>query len=338
MRVLITGGAGFLGGVLARRFLADGHDVRVTLRRSTAAVEGLDVERVQADTTDPATLPPAVDGVDLLVHAAAMISITGDPEGRVMRTNVEGTRHVMRAALDAGVSRVVHVSSLHALDDHPQDQLLDESRPNACDADRRVAAYDRSKGLGEAEVHAAVADGLDAVIVNPSAIIGPLDFGPSRLGRALIDLYHRRLPALVPGGYDWVDVRDIVDGVLAAAERGTRGERYLLTGHHASFLELASCAAAITGVPRPRLVVPTWLAHVGVPFVGLWASIRGTEPLFTRESLTILQSNSRATRARAERELGYRPRALDETLRDTYTWFSEQGLLHPPLPSCEALP
>src|SRR5690606_7878039 len=151
--------------------------------------------------------------------------------------NVRGPRSVARAALAEGVRRMVHVGSIHAFDARPLDAPLDESRRRAIG--RRYPAYDRSKAAGEAEVRRAVAEGLDAVVVHPSSVIGPWDFHGSRMGRFFLDLFRRRLPVLVDGGFDWVDVRDVAESLVAAAERGRRGESYLLGGCYASVRSLA---------------------------------------------------------------------------------------------------
>jgi len=169
--------------------------------------------------------------------------------------------------------------------------------------------------------------GLDAVIVNPTAILGPNDFGPSAMGRVLLDLYHRRLPALVGGGFDWVDVRDVVSGAMAAAAKAPRGERYLLSGEHRSVRDLAALVGDITGVRPPRLVSPMWLARVGAPFATTFARVAGRQPLFTSHSLHALRNHQLVSHDKATRELGYRPRPLVETLTAAYDWFRQAGAL-----------
>ena len=327
MTVLVTGGAGFVGGNLVRALLAEGRRVRATVLEDTRALDGLDVQRVVADTRDPARIREAMDGADVVFHTAAVISIDGDRGGAVPSTNVEGTRNVVAAALDAGVKRFVHFSSIHALEQRPFEHPIDEERPFAFEASARVPAYDRSKGMGEQEVRAGIAKGLDAVIVNPSAILGPFDFKPSRIGRVLLDVYHRSLPALVPGGFDWVDVRDVVAGALAAEKRGRTGERYLLSGHYRTVAELAGVIEAVTGVRPPRFTTPMWLAKLGVPFVMAWGRLTRTEPLYTTESLRALRWNEETSHEKASRELGHAPRPLEDTVRDAFAWFREVGML-----------
>jgi dihydroflavonol-4-reductase len=175
---------------------------------------------------------------------------------------------------------------------------------------------------------AGVERGLDAVIVNPSSVIGPNDFAPSAMGEALIEIYRGRFPALVGGaGFDWVDVRDVVASALQAETQGRKGAHYLLTGHWLSFVELAQLWGRVSGAKIPRLVAPMWLARAGAPFVAGWSRLRGQRPLFTSDSLRVLRNHRRISHACADAELGHNPRPLEETLRDTYQWFKQAGKL-----------
>jgi dihydroflavonol-4-reductase len=324
---VVTGATGHVGANLVRALLAEQPDrrIRVTVRKDTRALEGLPgIERVRADVDDLGSLERAFAGADLVYHLAGRISIVGSEGGLVERTNVLGARHAVEACLRAGVRRLVHFSSIHAFEQEPLLAALDESRGPA---EAGAPAYDRSKAAGEREILAGVARGLDAVIVNPTAILGPHDYRLSRVGEVIVSLTRRTLPSLVDGGFDWVDVRDVCAGAIAAAARGRRGERYLLGGCWRSVLELARTVAEVTGSPPPRLSSPLWLARIGAPFVEVWSKLRKTTPLYTRESLHALRSNRRITHAKATRELGYAPRPLLETIRDTVAWHRAAGNL-----------
>jgi dihydroflavonol-4-reductase len=207
--------------------------------------------------------------------------------------------------------------------------LVDEACPLV--NSKGCAPYDRSKAAGEREVRKAVARGLDAVILNPTAVIGPYDFRPSHVGQTLLALGQRKLPALVTGGFDWVDVRDVVEGALRAEEKAQAGAKYLLSGHWAPVRELARLSEGITGVRAPRLICPLELALVGAPFSTAWARLRGRRPLYTSFSLQVLRSSQRVSHALATRDLGHQPRPLRDTLLDTYAWFVQTGRLPGPL-------
>lgn len=324
MPVLVIGAAGHVGGNLVRSLLAAGRKVRATVYRDERALAGLDLEKVRADVLDPASLAAALRDVDVVYHLAAIIAIAGEPESRVREVNVTGPRNVARACLDAGVRRLVHFSSIHAFEQLPLDRPLDETRGAPFGG---APIYDRTKAAGEREILAAVAQGLDAVIVNPTSVIGPYDFKPGPMGDVLLRLGLGKMPALVPPGFDFVDVRDIAAGALAAAERGRKGEKYLLPGHYATFPALAALMARASGRRAPWLVTPIWLARVGAPFLGAWCKITGGRPLYTSESLDILTRSHpdiRGDKARAE--LGYQVRPLEETVRDTWTWFRSAGM------------
>src|SRR5437868_245817 len=209
MKIAVTGATGHVGGNLVRALVERGHQVRALVREEHRTLEGVEVERVRGDVGDPESLERAFDGVERVFHLAARISIAPGDEDEVQRVNVVGVRNVVAACLKVGVKRLLHMSSIHAMSAQPLGETIDESRPLASGPD--LMTYDRSKAEGEREVIAGIERGLDAVRVNPTAILGPYDFRPSPMGEVLLDLYHRRLPALVEGGFDWVDVRDIVD-------------------------------------------------------------------------------------------------------------------------------
>lgn len=320
---VVTGASGHIGNNLVRALLAQGRRLRVVVRDDQRAIEGLEAERVRADLREPESLRRAFTGAEVVYHLAGRISITGDEGGLVHQTNVLGTRNVVEAAMACGVRRLVHFSSIHALSQAPVDEALDETRPpvrgNGC------PAYDRSKAGGEEEVQRGVERGLDAVIVNPTSVLGPHDYKPSAMGEVLVGLARRRFVALVAGGFDWVDVRDVVGGAMAAEERGKRGERYLLSGHWHPVVEIARLVEEVTGVKAPCFAAPFWLAHLGVPFVTLCSKLTRTRALYTRESLHALAGNHQISHAKATRDLAYAPRPLRETVEDFFRWHRERG-------------
>ena len=331
MRVAVTGATGHLGSNLVRALVRRGDQVRVMIRDHVVSLDGLDVERVPGDVRDEASLRRAFADVEVVYHLAAVISISGDPKGHVRAVNIEGTRRVAETALASGVRRMIHCSSVHAFDLYQRGAVdaIDEAWGRVPDQEPHFA-YDRSKAAGERALREVMAKGLDAVILHPSGVVGPYDFGPSRMGRVLLGLYHRKLPSLLDGGFDFVDVRDVTQGLIAAADQGKSGENYLVTGHFLRVPELARLAEQITGVRPPRINAPMWLARVGVPFVEAVGRVTGREPLYTRESLAVLASHGRFTWKKAERDLGYSPRPTIDTLRDTYAWFEAAGMLGKP--------
>ena len=326
--VVVTGASGHLGGVLVRALLASGARVRAVYLGDDRALAGLDVERVVADVTDAEAVRRAVGGASLVLHLAAVISIDGGRGGLVDRVNVGGTRNVAAAARAEGV-RMVHVSSIHAFRQEPVDVPLDETRTRVPPAGGHWPVYDRTKAAGERVVRAAIADGLDAVILHPTGIIGPEDHAPSRMGRIFLAVARRRMPAVVAGGFDWVDVRDVAAAILAAADpaRGRRNESYLVAGNRRTVAQVTATAAAIAGVPAPRIVLPMALARLGAPPMTLLARVTHAEPLFTGESLLALRANHAIVGEKARRELGILPRPFAESVHDLYRWHRDAGNL-----------
>ncbi len=288
-------------------------------------VKGLNLEITRGDVLDIKSLYRAFDGADVVYHLAAHISISMNDWQSCEAVNVIGTRNVVEACLHCGVRRLVFFSSIHAFKRNLKNIPIDESCP-LVDSDK-YPPYDRSKAAAEKEIQNGIKLGLDAIIINPTAIIGPFDYGPSFFGRVLLLLARRKLPVLVPGGYDWVDVRDVIEGAIRAEEQSTGGAKYILSGHHASLDEIAAIISETMGVPAPRIVCPLPLARIGLPFINAFISVSGKQPLYTSVSLNTLCENQSISHEHATGELDYQPRPLRETLEDTLRWFKENEYL-----------
>ncbi len=323
--VLVTGAAGHLGNNIVRALLARGRTVRALEHSESGSLGGLNVERRHGDILDRQSLDAAFEGIEVVYHCAAVVSIVPAHDPGVVRTNRLGTRNVVDACLANGVARLVHVSSVHALADDGSGGVIDEScGPNV---GRSATSYDRSKVEAEAEVRVGVERGLDAVIVNPTGAIGPHDYHPHLAGRALIDMYLGKIPVGIAGGFNWVDARDVAKGALAAERRGCTGERYLLAGQWASMTTVAAMMEAATGRKGPRLVAPIWLARLGLPCVAAFAALTRSHPLYSAAALRALSEHRNCSNAKARRELAFAPRPLERTIADTFAFYAEAGLL-----------
>ncbi len=321
MSIVVTGATGHVGANLVRALLTENQPTRALVHVRRQALDGLEIEVVAGDIRDLDFLLHAFRGADVVYHLAVDISLLTDQWSLLESVNVVGTRNVVEACLRCGVRRLVYFSSIQAMIQEPMNIPVDESRPLV--ESRQWPPYDRSKAAGEREILKGIEKGLDAIIISPSAIVGPYDYQPSHFGEALRALSHGRLPALVAGGFDWVDVRDVVEGAMRAEERASTGAKYILSGHWVSLCDLGALVEKITGVPAPHFVCPLWLAHVGAPIATAFDRLTGRRPLFTSVTLKALHSNRNISHEKATRELGYHPRPFQDTVIDTLRWFEE---------------
>ncbi len=325
MKIAVTGASGHIGVNLCQELIQHGHSVKALIHKNDHGVRELPLECISGDLTDASSLSWLVKGVEVVFHLAAVISIQVRNKEELFEKNVRGTENVVEAVLKEGVRRLIHFSSIHALVQEPFERVLDEGRSLAL---KDEVDYSRSKALSELAVQEAIKEGLDAVILNPTATIGPLDYAPSLLGRALILIYRGKIPALISGGYDWVDVRDVVKAAIVSTERGEKGERYILSGHWKTLRELAELIYEIRGERYKKLTCSPGLARVGLPFLKLYCRLNSTQPLYTKDSLKILEtSHSQVSCEKARKQLGFNPRPIEETLRDTFDWYGENGFM-----------
>ena len=324
MLALVTGGGGRLGNVLVRRLVETGHQVRVLEPgKRPESLDGLEIEFVSGSVLDPGDVAGAVGGVDVVYHLAAKIDLRPKKDPMMVPINVDGTRNVVEACLSRGL-RLVHTSSHHAVVREPLDEPLTEDRPLALD---EKCDYHRSKAVGETIVLDACARGLDATIVNPGSMIGPHDYEPSMIGAALIDMYFGRVPVLLELLSDYVDVRDVADGMIAAAEKGRVGERYFLTGDVIPIMEMVSLYGELTGAKVPTRALPLWVGWVLLPFALAGSALTKQDPFITADMLRASVSNTVVSHDKAHRELGYTIRPLRESLTDAVAWYRRRGWL-----------
>jgi nucleoside-diphosphate-sugar epimerase len=328
MRVLVTGGSGHLGANLVRRLLDEGQQVRALERhgRGGDALAGLDVEVVAGDLRDAAAVRVAVRGCQRVYHCAAKVSSAEGQHREIYGSNVLGTRHLLRAALDEGVERVVVTGSFSAVG-HDPSRPSDETVP--VDPFGHLLPYQRSKVAVEHECLKAVVDGLDVVIATSCAILGPHDYKPSRMGQLLLDFARGRLRAYVPGGFEFVATRDIVQGHRLAMDKGRAGQKYIFSTAFKTVDELMTLYEGVTRRRRPRLRLPgplmSGLAEM-VNFVVMRVA-PDVEPRFTPGAVRILRMHRRADIAKARTELGYQPTSIEEAVREAYEDFVRRGTL-----------
>ncbi len=327
MTVLVTGASGFVGSAVARCLIDAGFDVRVLMRPHSDRrnIKGLAVEVATGDLMDVTSLERALDGRRALFHVAADYRLWVRDPAPMFGANVDGTRHLMRASLAAGVERIVYTSSVATLGLRRDGQLADEDTPSTV-ADM-IGAYKRSKFLAEAEVRRMIEDdGLPAVIVHPSAPVGPRDVKPTPTGRMILEAAMGRMPAYVDTGLNVVHVDDVARGHLLAFEKGVVGDRYILGGEDMSLKHILDEIAAITGRPAPRVRLPHNLILPVALVAEAWTRLSGGgEPFVTVDGVRMAKKWMYFSSAKARRELGYGPRPARQALADAIAWFRENG-------------
>ena len=333
-KTLVTGAAGHVGANLVRHLLAAGDDVRVLVhpRHNNRGVDGLPVERIEGDILDEDAVARAVKGCVRVYHTAAKVSVLSptEPQMRELwQINVLGTRNVMRAALQAGVARVVHTSSFSAVGFDPDDP----TRP--CHEDMPFypfvewMPYSRTKVLAEHETLRWVSEGLDAVIAVSTGVCGPNDFLPSRTGKAMIDFARGKLRAIIPGGYEAVTTDDLSRGHVLAMERGRAGRRYTLSTRYVTMDEMLGLFAEVSGVRRrPLNLPPKLMAGIAGAISRPMAKLLPNVPQhLTPGAVFVLTMQRRADTTRAQTELGFVPGDLPAAVRAWYEFFVAEGML-----------
>ena len=326
MTTLVTGANGFVGSALARALLAQSCQVRTLVRPGSDRrnLEQLDVELAEGDLTDPASLQRAVQGCNHLFHVAADYRLwIPDPE-RMYQTNVDGTRNLLRAAADAGVSRMVYTSSVATLGINRDRSPADETTPVSLGD--MVGHYKRSKFLAEqAALELVEEQRLPVVIVNPSTPIGPRDIKPTPTGRIIVDALRGKIPAYVDTGLNIAHVDDVAAGHLLAFEKGEAGKRYILGGENLSLQTILGIICDYAGLAPPRLRLPhnavypiAWLAEQ-------WARVSGKEPFATVDGVKMSKKFMYFSSALAQQTLGYEARPARVAIEDAVDWFKENG-------------
>ena len=321
--ILVTGATGHIGNVLVRKLISQGLKVRVlTLPGDNLhPLEGLDIEKVEGDITDYSSLLPALDGITTVFHLAGIISIMPGQDKLLYNVNVRGTRNIVEACLEKKVERLVYTSSVHALNEPPQGTVIDET----CSFNPQYSrgGYDRTKAQASLEVLEGVKNGLNAVIICPSGVIGPYDYNVSQMGQLILNYMNNEMKIYIDGAYDFVDVRDVAHGLMLACKNGESGETYILSGEKITVKDLMGLLEENTGIKAPSIKIPHWIARAAGKITPLYYRNRKTRPLFTSYSAEVLVSNCYITNDKARKQLGYSPRPLKDTIRNSVEWFKE---------------
>lgn len=324
---LVTGATGHIGNVVIRELLLRGKKVRAFILRGEdiTPLKDLDIEIIDGDILDPMSVEKAMRGVKTVYHLAGMISIMPGEYDKMYRINVEGTRNIIAACRRKHVRKMVYTSSIHALRHLPEGNVVDECV--GFDTADHMGDYDRTKAEASLAVLRAAQEGLDAVIVCPTGVIGPYDYRRSELGTLLLEFSKNRPSVLIDGSYDFVDVRDVARGHVLAGEKGRRGEIYILSGERIPLTRLKELVHEKVNRSTPLIKLPVSLALFVANFTPFFYRMTHTKAKFTRYSLETVLGNSNFSCGKAQRELGYKARSLEHTVDDTLRWFMDNQKL-----------
>ena len=325
--VAVTGASGHVGVNLVAKLLESGFKVRALVHKSMLGLDGIGCEIARIDVLDKKSLVDALKGVDIVIHTAATITVTKSKGEYVKKVNVEGTKNLLEAIRKTHVEKLIYFSSIHAFDYKNYDVITEST---GLIEGGNYPDYDKSK----AEATKIVRDfqrmhDFDVNIVYPTAIIGPADWRPSFIGRFLISLYKGHFPALVKGGFDWVDVRDVVEYTVKLVERDYNGQEFIFSGEFLSVKELAQLWGDVSNIKVPRFCFPITFAEIGGFFNEFWHSVfNGKELIFTRESLKALKWKNRIDNSKTKEILGYKHTPIRKTIEDLFKWFKDKGFLN----------
>ena len=319
--ILVTGATGHVGNALIRRLNDKGEKVRALIYpgEDTTSLRGLNVERIEGDILEPGAIRDAVKGIRYVYHLASLISIGGIPDDLVRRVNVHGTRNVALACRESGVEKLIYVSSIHALVRPEAGEVMDERLP--FDPENPAGEYDRSKAEASLEILKLVKSGLNAVIVCPTGIIGPHDYRRSEMGRMISDWMIKKPHWMIEGHFDFVDVRDVVEGLVSACQKGVAGETYILSGTRIRPADIRSMVQDEMRIHSHQMMVPQKLALLGTRIVYPIQKLLKQASGFTPYSIETVMSNSNISSAKARDKLGYRSRSIEESIKDTVNWW-----------------
>ncbi|HAQ57139.1 MAG TPA: hypothetical protein DCR44_07090 [Acholeplasmatales bacterium] len=325
MKCIVTGATGHIGNVLVRELYHHGYQIRaIVLDKDDATMIEPLCEIVRGNILDRVFLDANLKDADVVFHLAGIVEIGSGKKKTIMKVNVDGTQNVLDSCLLNGIPRLVYTSSVHAIPELPKGQWMTET--DHFDPDLVHGLYAKSKAMATALVLAAKDSPLDVVVVHPSGVIGPFDFKLSNVSQVFIDFLCGRLNAYLSGGYNFVDVRDVATGIRLAAEKGRRGECYILSGSEITVKELLDEIAAIEGRKRVRTKLAYWFILSMSYLAEAYYILAKSKPLFTHYSILVLRSNSHFDNAKAVRELGFTTRDIRTSIRDTY-WFAVENYL-----------
>lgn len=322
--ILVTGATGRIGHMLVKDLNKKYGRIRVFVREKSnlKPLEGCDCEYVYGDILNIESIREAVKDIDTIFHLAAHINISFYDKKKTIQTNVGGTKNIVKVCMEKGIN-LVYTSSIHALS--TSDYVITEKSKLCTDTNEKRGIYDQSKSLALKEVLSAMEKGLKAIVLLPTGVIGPSDWRPSSFGLGMIKLVKMGLSSTLGGKYDYVDVRDVVYGIITAFDLKKYGEVYMLSGQLLDMKTYIEYLREFSGMPKSKPLA--FVKKSVAMFLGYILGFFSKKSAITPYSVATLHSNSNISHGKATRELGYNPRDIKESLYDQYMWFKENGYI-----------
>lgn len=324
---LVTGASGHLGSTIVEQLLVEKQKIRVLLMPHDpfSFSWGDQVEVVYGSVVDKQSLLPFFENKDeqelIVIHCAGIVSIASKYSQKLYDVNVTGTKNIVELCEETPVQQLIYVSSVHAIPENKHKEVMKEV--DYFDPKLVIGAYAKTKAEATQAVLEAAKRGLNACVVHPSGIVGPNDRGSGHMTQLLMDFFKGKLVAAVNGGYDFVDVRDVSNGIIRCSEKGKKGECYILANRYFQVKEILEILHTITDKKRVTLILPRWLVKLTAPLAEAYYKLVKRTPLFTAYSLYTLISNSRFSHEKATKELDYHTRPMEETLKDSIEWLKK---------------
>jgi len=327
MTDIVTGANGFVGNVLVRELVKQNKKVKAFVRSTSdiSSLENLNIDILKGDILDYDSLLKAFRGIETVYHVAGKVFLMPGYNEITDSVNYHAVNNVIKACFKCGVKKLIYTSTIHAFKEPDLGTAVDETMPYCPESPRSI--YDRSKAKASLAVKQASKEGLFCVILNPTGVLGPYDFSISAMTQTFIDFAHGKLKLAVNGAYDFVDVRDVALGHIAASEKGKNGESYILSGERVTIAGMMKMLEQTTGVKAPDIFLPLKVGKAIACVMPIYYWISRKTPCFTKYTVDTLCSNSYILNYKARKELGYSPRPIVESVRDTIDWLVEMNYI-----------
>ena len=329
---IITGANGFLGNNIIRKLQQNkDNEIRALVLKNSSieSLENLNCKIYYGDVTKKDSLSDVFENINdkqvFVIHCAAVVYIKSKFNPTIYNINVNGTKNIIDKVLEKN-AKLIYISSVHAIYEKPNNELMTEETD--FDKNKVKGLYAKTKAETTKYIMDKVKnENLNACIIMPSGIIGPYDFGNSHLTQLIKQVANNKLFATVKGGYDFVDVRDVADGIISACEKDNKNECYILSNKYITIKYLTDLICDLQNKKRIKLVLPIFLAKLVAPFFELYYNIKKETPLFTKYSLYTLSSNANFSNAKAKKELGFKNKDIKDTIKDTLIWLKEKNYI-----------